>query len=180
MFLVYNAQKFWPAKLVGKASGSFSPRIYGDPNLGTTALKLMAMPTRGSCSSWGQGIVDGVPPPPQKSPVWRSPRVDHYSKSQSKYSPATVVAAWKRKPSPLLMTTFCPSLPPSTFWAGVEKRWQNFSSPYIRPRESCASADLNRCVTLALQLQEFQWTVLEPICPWNQHAVRFHDMTFLG
>ena len=38
MFLDYNSQKSWPAQLLVKASGSFSPRTTGVPKLGTTAL----------------------------------------------------------------------------------------------------------------------------------------------
>ena len=36
MFLDLNSQKPWPAQLMVKASGSFSPRTSGDPRLGTT------------------------------------------------------------------------------------------------------------------------------------------------
>ena len=38
LFLDYNSQKSWPAQLVLKASGCFSPRTSCDPRLGTNVL----------------------------------------------------------------------------------------------------------------------------------------------
>ena len=38
MFLDFNSQKAWPAKVVVKASGSGSLRTSGGPKFGTTAL----------------------------------------------------------------------------------------------------------------------------------------------
>ena len=37
MFLNFNSQKSWPAKVVVKSSESYSPRTSGGPRLGTTA-----------------------------------------------------------------------------------------------------------------------------------------------
>ena len=39
MFLDFNSQKSWPAKVVVKASGSCSPRTLEGPRLGTTELE---------------------------------------------------------------------------------------------------------------------------------------------
>ena len=49
MFFDYNSQKSWPAQLVVKASGSFSPRISGDPRLGTSALICAKLLYKGGC-----------------------------------------------------------------------------------------------------------------------------------
>ena len=38
MFLDFNSQKFWPAEVVVRASGSCSPRTSGGPRLGTTGI----------------------------------------------------------------------------------------------------------------------------------------------